>query len=236
MLHVPSFHYTVIGLVILDLVIVFIDLVVSLLNLPCLTDEQREWFEEHQIEELPPTPNCKLPDSSALEGGEWFLWAFSVALLSLFTIELFLSLIAFGPKHFKKPIYFIDAIVVIASLTLEVYFKVGDGGRLETVPSAIIALRLWKIVRAVHAIAHSIELKNQEIIKQVKSAKSQVEESLDQVSQILEAEQLKIDYLREKNPSIGDAELEHYVDSHMRERRKMRDSSTEMDEKVSEVH
>ena len=108
-LHAPAFHYTVIGLVILDLVIVFIDLVVSLLNLPCLTEEQLQWFEEHNIDELPPTPNCKLAESPALEGGEWFLWAFSVFLLSLFAIELILSLFAFGPKHFKKPIYFSSA-------------------------------------------------------------------------------------------------------------------------------
>jgi hypothetical protein len=216
----PKFHYAIIGLVILDMVIVFVDLVVSLLSLPCPTDAQLEFFKEHGLDELPSYPRCKLRETPSLEAGEWALWSLSIVLLGIFCIELFLSLIAFGPKHFKKPIYAIDAIVVSASLVLEVFFKFADGGKLETAPSAIITLRLWKIVRAIHAIAHSIELKNKEIIRAVKKAKAEVEETMVDLEKALEREQVANTYYREQAPHVKEEDVDRYVEKEMREREK----------------
>lgn len=217
-LHIPAFHYTIICLVIFDLIVVFIDLVLSLLNLPCYTELQLAYFEEHGLVDVPESSSCKLKESAALTGGEWFLWALSVFLLSIFVLELIASGIAFGLRHFKKPLYFIDALIVSISLILEIYFKVGDGGRLETAPSAIIALRLWKIVRAVHAIAHTIELKNQEIIKEVKLAKDQLEAEHQEVTDVLEQQQLRISYLRQRAPQVSDGELDEYVEKEFQKR------------------
>jgi hypothetical protein len=224
-LHQPKFHYGIIGLVIFDMVVVFIDLVLSLLSLPCLTEEQLEWFHEHHIGELPPTPNCKLPETPALIAVEWFLFSLSVVLLSVFVLELMLSGFAFGLRHFKKPIYAIDAAVVVTSLVLEIYFKFGDGGQLETAPSAIITLRLWKIVRAIHAIVHSIELKNREIIKAVKTAKDQVEETLNDMQSALETEKAVVGYLREQASHMKTEDVKTYVDS--LRRGSMSDASTD---------
>jgi len=239
LLHIPVFHYTIIGMVMFDLVIVFIDLVISLLNLPCFTEDQLEKFRELGLTEDPPeSPNCILHESNALKGGEWFLWGLSVFLLSCFMVEVFASLFAFGPRHFKKPLYAIDALVVTASLTMEVFFKFGNHGELGSSPSALIVLRMWKIVRAIHAIAHSIELKNQAIIKEVVAAKTQVEEEHQQAEEELERERLMLQYLRAKVPEVEDTELEEHVVKEIEklqleaeEEEKGERSSSSMDEK-----
>src|ERR1700677_5110613 len=74
-LHMPAFHYTVIGMVMFDLLVVFIDLVVSLLNLPCYTDAQREQFRALGVNDPPEPPSCILHDSNGLTAATWFLWA-----------------------------------------------------------------------------------------------------------------------------------------------------------------
>jgi hypothetical protein len=175
----PMFHHTIIGLVITDMVLVIIGLVIELLHTPCTTEEQLQWFAQHHYTVLPPTPKCKIPDSYALMVGDWLLWATSVFLLFIFVMDLSASGTAFGFKaHFKQPLYAIDAVVVIASIVIEVIFRFADGGKLEMTPTVIILLRLWKIVRAIHAIAHSIELKNEQLIKAVKDAKRELEDRL----------------------------------------------------------
>jgi hypothetical protein len=199
-------------MVMFDLLVVFVDLVVSLLNLPCYTPEQREQFLALGVADPPEPPSCILHESSGLTAGNWFLWSVSVFLLSCFMLEVLVSLFAFGPRRFKKPLYAVDALVVTASLIMELAFKFAKSGKLESSPSALIVLRLWKIVRAIHAIAHSIELKNQTIISEVKVAKAQVEEEHRAAAVELERDQIKIQYLRLRSPHVEDAELEAYVE------------------------
>jgi hypothetical protein len=248
LLHVPRFHYTVIGMVMFDLIVVFIDLVLSLLNLPCFTEDQLAKFRVIGLNNPPESANCILHESSALTGADWFLWSLSVSLLSCFMLEVLASLFAFGPRHFKKPLYAIDGAVVTASLVMEVFFRFGDHGKLGASPSALIVLRLWKIVRAIHAIAHSIELKNQAIIQEVQAAKAHVEEEHHQAAEALERDELKIQYLRMKAPEVQDTELDEHVekfieklqleaggddkvDKEQTDQNRGSDSSTQMDEK-----
>lgn len=231
LLHLPAFHITIICMVLTDLVIVFIELTLTLLNLPCYTDAQLEGFAELGIPEdrLPPPEGCQLHESSALEKGDTALWAISVSLLSIFVIELFLSGVAFGfYRHFKKPIYLIDAIIVSVSLILEVYFRYGNSGaNLHNAPSTIIILRMWKIVRAVHAIAHSIEMKNQSVINRLKTTRDQLETAYQHVTEALEQQQFQIQYLRRKAPDVNDAELNAYADEEVRKLKEKEESVSE---------
>ncbi|KAF9011888.1 hypothetical protein BDQ17DRAFT_1321878 [Cyathus striatus] len=149
------------------------------------------------------------PRVIALEDGDWFLWAVSVALLSVFLLEIFASLFAFGPRRFLKPLYAIDAVIIIASFILEIYFRFADGNKQAgSSPAALVILRLWKVIRAIHAVAHSIELKNQSIIHEVREAKQQVEEEHKETTILLQRDQAKIVYLRSRLPDVTDAELE----------------------------
>ncbi|KZO95024.1 hypothetical protein CALVIDRAFT_538501 [Calocera viscosa TUFC12733] len=218
-LHNDKFHYTIIGLVILDLVAVFLDLTLSLLTLACFTDDQLAYFLSFGITNAPESPSCVLHESTALNGADWFLWALSVFLLGIFVMEIFASFFAFGPTHFLKPLYAIDAIVVIASLIMEVYFKFADDGKSGSSPAALIVLRLWKIVRAIHAIAHSIELKNQSIIKAVREAMEEVQEEQKSLSNHLERAQIKVAYLKDECPNVKEDEIERFVDAEIEKRK-----------------
>lgn len=211
-------------MVLLDLLVVFIELIIALLNLSCFTEEQKLYFAQHGIVELPLPASCKLQETNASDDAEWFLWLLSVTLLSIFIAELIEAGIAFGfVTHFRKPIYMVDAIIVTVSFTVEVYFKFAKSS-LKSAPSTLIALRLSKIVRAVHAITHSIGLKNQAIIKRVEAAKAVLEASHQQISSMFEQQEWKISYLRAKVTQVTDTELEDYVRQHRRE--KGRDSES----------
>lgn len=226
-----KFHYTIIGLVLLDLLIVFIELILSLLSLPCYTEEQKLYFSEHGLMDLPVPTNCKLPESHGTETADWFLWALSTTLLTIFVVELFAAGIAFGfITRYKKPIYMIDAIVVLSSFVSEIYFKFGKAS-LRAAPSTLIALRMSKIIRAVHAITHSIVVKSHAIISRVRTAKAILETSYHNLSSMFEQQERKISYLRSKATQVTDMELDEYVEKGRRER----DGSGDLKETRSEL-
>ena len=167
---------------------------------------------------------CLLEYSSDLIRAELFLFYFSVLLLSLFVIEVFLSFYAFGWKYYKNPLYLIDAIIVYASFIMELYFHYGNIGRAGRAASAIIILRLWKIIRAIHAVAHSITLKNRLLIKKIQEAKILLEEEKEQTEKTLEKQDIKLEYLMnllttlEKLPNKS--HIDHYVNKTWLQRRK----------------
>src|SRR5690349_21148615 len=98
--------------------------------------------------------SCLLPYSDDLHRGELFLFYFSVILLITFVSEVFLTFYAFGWKHYLNPLYLSDGLIVFASFIMEIYFHYGNIGRAGRAAAAIVILRLWKIVRAIHAVAH----------------------------------------------------------------------------------
>jgi len=61
---------------------------------------------------------------------------------------------------------------------MELYFHFGDIGRAGRAASAIVILRLWKVVRAIHAVTHSITMKNQMLIKKIQEAKFLLEQEI----------------------------------------------------------
>ncbi|EJT97927.1 hypothetical protein DACRYDRAFT_24849 [Dacryopinax primogenitus] len=232
-LHNDKFHYTIIGLVILDLIAVFLDLTLSLLTLSCYTDDQLDFFASHGILNPPESLSCVLHESTALTGADWFLWALSVFLLCIFTLEIFASFFAFGLSHFYKPLYAIDALVVFASLIMEVFFKFADNGKSGSSPAALIVLRLWKIIRAIHAIAHSIELKNQSIINSVKQAMAESQAETAQLYGKLERTELRVDYLKPLCPNLNNDEMESFVDQELEKRRAIEEAEEAAEEEES---
>lgn len=222
-LHEPRYHKTLIGLVIFDLVIIFIDLIISMLNLSCYTDKQLEQFKEEGIPHIAEPDTCLLHHSPSVVAGEWFLWGMSILLLSIFLIDILVALFAFGPRRFKKPIFAIDAVVIVASLIMELIFKLSPNiYDAKSTPAAMVLLRLWKVIRAIHAVAHSIELKNQSIIRKIKEAKMRVEEEHRIASQKIRQLEIKNEWLwaritspsplpEEEKKSLLKEEMESYI-------------------------
>ena len=137
---------------------------------------------------------CLLEHSIHLKRAELFLFYISIVLLSIFVLEIFISIYALGSKYYKSPLYLVDGAIVFGSFIMEIYFHYGDIGNAERAASAIIVLRLWKIIRVVHAVAHSLTVKNQILIKKISEAKLLLEEEKEQIEQILEKQEIRLDY------------------------------------------
>ncbi|KAJ1560841.1 hypothetical protein HK405_005781 [Cladochytrium tenue] len=167
-LHKERFHHFVIGLVLFDLILVFLDLIlaVSTSCTPESSTGEDSGNSTASNTELACSPN--IHESPALATGEAALFWMSVALLIFFVLEVALNVYAVGLKHLRSVVMAIDAIVVYASLFMELYFHFT--GQENSGSGGIVILRIWKIVRAMHAIAHAIELRGHNIIKAVRAS------------------------------------------------------------------
>jgi hypothetical protein len=161
--------------------------------------------------------SCLLPYSKNLHGGELFLFYLSLFLLIIFVLEIFISFYALGWRHYKKLLYLMDAIIVFSSFIMEIYFHYGNIGRAGRAAAAIVVLRLWKIVRAIHAVAHSITLKNHLLIKKIQEAQIIIEEEKFNTERLLEKQQIKLEYLIDILITLGKCpnsqQIDKYVDS-----------------------
>lgn len=159
---------------------------------------------------------CLLPHTPHLMRGELFLFYFSVLLLIIFVLEVFISFYTFGWRHYKNPLYLLDSLIVFASFIMEIYFHYGNIGRAGRAAAAIVVLRLWKIVRAIHAVAHSISVKNRLLIRKIQEAQTIIEEEKLQTETMLEKQHIKVEYLinilntNGKAPSIQ--QIDNYVE------------------------
>jgi hypothetical protein len=159
--------------------------------------------------------SCLLEHSVHLDRVELFLFYFSLLSLTLFVLEVFLSFYAFGWKYYKSPLYLLDGGVVLASFIMEIYFHYGDIGRAGRAVSAIVVLRLWKIIRAIHAVAHSISLRNRLLIKKIQEAKILLEEEKEQTEQILEKQEIKLEYFVNILTELGKLPSTNQIDSYI---------------------
>ena len=156
--------------------------------MPCLT--------EHEIEEYNITIHrvtCVLEPSHHLEIGELALYYISFIIICIFVLEIFTALYAFGWRRYLKSLFLLDAIIVITSFILEVYFHFGTSTRAGRVSAGIVVLRLWKIIRAIHAIAHSISLRNRMIIEEIEKARTVLKEEKRQAQKTVLKQQQIID-------------------------------------------
>lgn len=118
------YHSSVIALVLIDLAAVVIDLGVMIAHCP--------------------EPHLKPGMERALEALTWI----SVGILCLFVVEFAAQILCFGLRWCRVPANLLDASVVSLSLALELALRRSD---LKDVVGLLIAFRLWRIARIVHA-------------------------------------------------------------------------------------
>jgi hypothetical protein len=139
-------------------------------------------------------------------------------------LEIFVSVYAFGWKYYKNLLYLLDGAIVFASFIMEMYFHLGNIGRAGRAASAIVILRLWKIVRAIHAVAHSITLKNRLLIKKIQEARILLENEKQMTEQTLEKQEIKLDHFINILVTIGKLppmdQIDTYVDNIWKQRKK----------------
>lgn len=78
-------------------------------------------------------------------------------------------------------------------------------------------LRLWKIVRAVHAVAHSLTMKNRLLIKKIEEAKVILEEERVLIEEILEKQNIKTDFYVQLLINLGKLPSKKQMDKYVNE-------------------
>jgi hypothetical protein len=80
---------------------------------------------------------------------------------------------------------------------LEVYFHWGNVGKAGKAAAGLVILRLWKIIRAIHAIAHSMSLRNHIIVTEINKARMILNEEKAQAEETIQQQKIQIDYFTE---------------------------------------
>ncbi len=118
---------------------------------------------------------CTLAPSHSREMLENSIFGVNVFLLGLFTLDVFAALYAFGPVTYCTSwITLLDGFVVLTTLCLDVYFHFATAPSAKS-PIALVILRLWKVFRAVHAIAHALEMHYQELMDTAREGHKRLE-------------------------------------------------------------
>ena len=139
--------------------------------------------------------DCHIRSNHRLETAELALFYVSFIIICIFVLEILSALYAFGWRRYKKLVFLVDAFIVLTSFILEAYFHFGTDIKAGRASAALVVLRLWKVVRAMHAIAHSISLRNRMIIDKIKKAQEALQEDIRQAEKTIYEQKMKIDDL-----------------------------------------
>ncbi|EDO34401.1 predicted protein [Nematostella vectensis] len=149
-IHGQKAQYTIIALVIIDCIIVIAELLVDL-----------EILKVHHDN---PAPHI--------------LHDVSIAILSLFIIELIVKIYAMGMEFFHHKLEVFDGIVVIVSFALDIAFS---GGNAAEGASLLIILRLWRVTRIVNGIILSVKMQDEKKIHHLHKVIEELQEELDRL-------------------------------------------------------
>ncbi|KFH62676.1 hypothetical protein MVEG_12068 [Podila verticillata NRRL 6337] len=129
-------HITILILTLIDIILVMLEIGASLLHL----DETEEEV--------------------------WYLELFShlsLAIVSLFMLEILMKFFAFGPRYFWRGtphwfLHLVDAVIIMTSFMLEIFLH-GAGQELS---SLLIVFRLWRVVKLTGTVAVEVSSHEQE--------------------------------------------------------------------------
>ncbi|GAA6009293.1 hypothetical protein JCM11491_004261 [Sporobolomyces phaffii] len=219
------FHLVMIGLVAFDLVIVMIELIVALLTAGCVNEEIYELLIE-SIEHAPEkhlTPAmfaCSLAPSHSREMLESGIFGVNLTLLSIFTLDVIFAMYAFGPITYATSwVTLLDGFVVLTTFVLDVYFHFSKDPNAES-PIALVILRLWKIFRAVHAIAHALELHHSEMMEKAENGRQKLE--WERISESIRLNCVRSTLIAKTGQDIDPVEVEDLVQKEINDIQKKR--------------
>ncbi|KAM0748084.1 hypothetical protein T439DRAFT_382572 [Meredithblackwellia eburnea MCA 4105] len=203
-MRLKRFHLIMIGLVGFDL---------PLLTASCPTEETYEWLVHSIVADgshyRPSDFACTLAPTGSREAIELAIFGINISLLSIFTLEVFTAIFAFGPiTYCSSWVCVLDGFVVIVTLCLDTYFHLSKNPAAKS-PVALVILRLWKIFRAVHAIAHALELHYEEVVEHAERGRDLLE--WERI-----AESLRLSYVRQTLLKTTGSDISpHLVESYV---------------------
>ncbi|KAF8310872.1 hypothetical protein DL93DRAFT_1565135 [Clavulina sp. PMI_390] len=131
---------------------------------------------------------------------------FSLAVTSLFLVEIPLNLYAFGGKFYHpfahgqeavhSSLHFLDALVIIGTFIIEVFLR----GKERELASLLILVRLWRLVKLVSGVAIGVGETEEENAKRVFVLEASIRASQNDVA----ARDTRIKQLEEENQKLRD--------------------------------
>lgn len=110
----------------------------------------------------------------------------SLAIVTVFLVEIILKTFAFGPSYFWKNthnglLHLADALIIVISFFLEVFLT----GAEQELGSLLIVFRLWRIIKLTgtvtiktaeqsHALVHDLEARIEELERQLEESEKEI--------------------------------------------------------------
>jgi len=129
---------------------------------PTMVDTDKRAVWDSMADANDTVPLCKVPPAG-IEGAHLALFIVSISILSLFLIEIGLTIYTLRFKFFRNPLYVIDAMIVSASLAIEAWAEsqpdeptsgssTVNRSTVDSIADVLIFIRLWRFVRIAHGI------------------------------------------------------------------------------------
>lgn len=121
------------------------------------------------------------------------LQSISLAILSLFIVELLFKLYVLRLDFFQSKMDIFDYTIVVVSWSLDIVFFQHD----EHAINLLIFLRMWRLIRIIHAIAVSMRAPIEHQLEQEKYAHNITEARLDKLFNYTKELEVEIKELRD---------------------------------------
>ncbi|KAF9907685.1 hypothetical protein EC991_010717 [Linnemannia zychae] len=104
----------------------------------------------------------------------------SLAIISVFMLEILLKIFAFGPRYFwigtrHWILHLADALIIITSFLLEIFLK----GAQQELSSLLIVFRLWRVVKLTGTVAVEVSEHDQARVALLEDRIQSLEEELE---------------------------------------------------------
>ncbi len=196
-IHTKRVQYTLAGLLVMDVLILFLELAIEAYSPSCdyvekngisccppsdYSDYESESYSCHHglpLLEYPTT--CDSEKLRHIELAEIFLFYCTVTILGIFMLELLTLVVVLGPREFFGHIFHtLDFIVVSVSLALELSFSMNGDAILEAVTGVLIFGRFWRFLRIGHGIFETAKEVINEKVERVVEYTEELEHLLQQ--------------------------------------------------------
>ncbi|THU91886.1 hypothetical protein K435DRAFT_673149 [Dendrothele bispora CBS 962.96] len=185
----PTFHKFVIALIAIDAICVLADLSYSLLHPDCgCAPYPASNFASLSSPSAHRSPSYTYVYASDPEKALEILSHISLAITTLFLIEIPLHLIAFGFNYYNPlpggpphaGFHLFDLIVIVVTFVLEIVLRGGE----RELAGLLIVFRLWRLVKLVGGIAVGTselsEEDTQELMKELEDTKRNLSEAAEE--------------------------------------------------------
>ncbi|CAG2230854.1 HV1 [Mytilus edulis] len=118
----------------------------------------------------------------------------SLAVLSLFIIEIIIRICALRLKFFKHKLEMFDAIIVIVSFVLDIVFRKNEGP--ESGLGLLVVLRLWRVTRILNGIVLTVKKQAEKKLQRERRLRQACEQELTKYREYCTAQEQEIELLR----------------------------------------